>query len=174
MINNVEIVLDNNTLISYDTERGTEYLNFSVIQPFWNYADKDEIEGVRVYTLDDQETLILLLSIASGQGGVVIGWNTVQRCIEHISGASYVIAVDQFDNMIYMLGMVSNFTTHPHFFLNKIPYGIKDAWMEGTAIPNFSLDKTDEYSGEFEDADLFVNKDKIQVRLKDRLYCICL
>ena len=91
MISNIEIVLKEDIIISYETACGKESFSFSDIRSLWPHASADEIEGIRVYTQDIQNTIMILLSIASGQGGVVVCWNTEKRKVEHISAAAYTI-----------------------------------------------------------------------------------
>lgn len=76
------------------------------------------------------DTIMLLLSIASGRGGVVVCWNAEERCVKHISVAPYTVALSYYDNVIYMLNMVCDYVTPTHFTLGRIHFGTQGAWIE--------------------------------------------
>ena len=170
MVSNIKLVLADDTLLTYETENGRVTIPFSEINSYWSYANEEDVEGVRVYVHDDDKTLLILLTTASGQGGVVVGWDTDTRTIVHVSEASYVIALDYYDNYIYTLRLDMNFSTPAHFSLAKAPYGVKDAWSEPEYIPEFMLSEIDQFTGSFDDVDLFVNEKGINVRLQENTY----
>ena len=90
-------------------------------------ADPEEIQGIRVDTPMLPDTIMLLLSITSGRGGVVVCWNAEERCVKHISVAPYTVALSYYDNVIYMLNMVCDYVTPTHFTLGRIHFGTQGA-----------------------------------------------
>ncbi len=174
MVNSIDLVLEGNTLLTYKTENGKYDIKFSDIKKYWDYADPEEIEGCRAYLREDKKVILILLVVAQGQGGVVIAWNSDSNSLEHISEASYSVAVDMDANYIYMLQMVCNWNTRAHFEFARIEYGVMDARKEPDFYSNVTFDKVNEFTGDYDDIDLFVNGAGCTVRLKDKTYKVLL
>ncbi len=171
MINNAKWVLNDGVAISYETDDGEGKILFSDILPYWNHATEDEFETGKIYTDDDNNALWILWLVASGQGGVVIGWDVGVNKLIHISEASYAVALDTYEGDLYTLHVISNYTSKPQMGLFKTQIGTIDAQKETTKVESFSIDKADEYNGNPDDVDVIVDETGVKVAFGDEVFC---
>ncbi|SCY73076.1 hypothetical protein SAMN02910292_02697 [Lachnospiraceae bacterium XBB2008] len=136
MIDELTCVSEGDVFISYVKDSQEKTIPFSAIKPLWNYADASEGEYSEAFVDDDEKTIWGLFIIASMQGGIIIGWDTEQDKVIHISEAAYAEDFDIYDGYVYSVCYVSNFRTKPRYevFRTKV----------GTMDPNCKLEKVED------------------------------
>lgn len=169
MIDNLELILENDILAAYEKDGKADEIRLEDIRPYWDYANEDDIEGARLYVRD--ERIVALLSVASGQGGVVVIWDAESRRIVHVSEAAYAVAADLFDGYVYTLSAIQNFETTFTAKLSKSPVGTMDAFKE-SEVEDFEFDKIEDYDGNYDHIDLQVEADRVIIWIEDKSYTI--
>ena len=157
MIKNVNWVLEDDTLLTYETEAGEGKVQFSDIVPYWKYATAEEFEGGKAKVFDDK--LLIMLLVADRQGGIIVGWDAAEGKIEHVSGADYGLDMDMDGGSVYSLIHVESFGNAPKAFFEKAEYGKIDAPVEELQDVDMSI--FDDFDGGIDDVKLSVDKDKI-------------
>ena len=117
-----------------------EKLDKKVIDDVWGNDYVQEIEGYSVFPSGD--LLVLILSVASGQGGVIVLWDYEHNKVIHISEGAYVCSVAVIEDKVVSLRLVTNFTSPAHFGYTVCPVETMDAWKESEFVP-LSLDASD-------------------------------
>ena len=162
MIQNLNYKAEGNVLIGYDVNSIHKEIKFSDIEPFWNYANEEDFENGRAYVFG---TLIAFsILVASGQGGVIIIWDTEKECVVHISEAAYSEAVYLFMERVYYLCQVSNYNTPSHLRLYSIPLFTMDVDKSGERLYCQSPCKVYDTDHLYTNADLKVSDKGILVK----------
>ena len=108
-------------------------LDKKVIDEVWGNDYVQEIEGYSVFPSGD--LLVLILSVASGQGGVIVLWDYKRNKVIHISEGAFVCSVALIEDKVVSLRLVSSFTTPTHFGYTVCPIETMDAWKEFEFVP---------------------------------------
>lgn len=132
MIENVQIVGEGDVIIEAEIDGVASEIKFSDIAPFWEYANEEDYESGRAYVYEDYIAFTMLTH--SGQGGIIVVWDTNDESVVHISEAAYCQALSIFEDNIYYLCDVSNFVTPSHIQLYSVPLFTMDASESGERI----------------------------------------
>ena len=170
MIKSAEWVVENDIILTYETESGRENIHFSEIEPYWHHATEDAFEGGDY--LIDGNTIYVLLLVASSQGGVIFGWNAETKQVCHISEASYTTAFTVHDGYLYTLCAVMNFCVKLHGVLQRVPLGTKDAWADPETLRDISASELGDGFGCSSKISLTVDKNSVIIKLDDKDYNI--
>jgi len=101
-------------------------VSYSMLQKFFEYASFDEIENCGAYI--NGQYIIAWLSVASGQGGIVLVWDVEQKEIVHLSEGAYVQKALLFNDKLYVLREVGCWGIKNYLSLGCCPFGIMDVW----------------------------------------------
>lgn len=141
----LKVVNKNGILLKYDYKGVKNNLRHSIISKHWEYANEEELEEIKVYA--DKNLLIGLLTVASGQGGVIFVYDMEKKELIHISEGSYAVDVKQRDNNLFVLHYVSNWGSKSNFMVSKTELGIMDPWNEvDVVLKDLEIDE-DKWNG---------------------------
>ncbi|WP_303826287.1 hypothetical protein [Ruminococcus flavefaciens] len=169
MIENLDYKGSDGILIVADVNNVHKEIRFSDIEPLWEHANEDEFEGGRAYIVGSN--IVFTILVASGQGGVIIVWDTEKECVTHISEAAYCQALYVFENKVFYLCDISNFVIPSHLQMYVIPLGTMDAWKEGKRIYCQSPCQVYDRDNDYETIDVKVSADAgILVKVDDKIY----
>ena len=166
MVKNVNWVLEDDTLLTYETESGKGEILFSDIVPYWKDAAAEELEGATAKCYDD--ILLIMLLVADRQGGVIVGWNAAEGKVEHTSEADYAFAMDLDDGSVYSLIFVENMAAAPKAFIEKAVYGSINAETE--EVKDIDMSIFDDFDGDIDKIHLSVEDGKMTVVVGDKEY----
>ncbi|MCR4657016.1 MAG: hypothetical protein K5770_12430 [Lachnospiraceae bacterium] len=167
MLKEIKLVAKEDIFLEYEDEKGKGQVLFSAIKPYWDYSCEEDYEGGFAHIVDDKRVLAVL-SVASGQGGVVIVWNTETGTPEHISQADFCQAAAIYNGEVYTLAIVRQFGAEPSAVVEKCKYGTMDAFAECESVQSISMDCFDDYRGNTEELSLIVDESGIRLFLKDK------
>lgn len=167
MIKEINWVKSGDILVTYVAGSKKGSIPFSVIKPYWEYANKDDLEGGRIYVFDDK-TIVLILLAVSNQTGVIVAWDVESSEIIHVSNGDFTVAADVSEGYLYSLAYVHSFAEPGNFQLWKVPFGTKeqkDTCILLDKVNEFSFSHVDDYSGSFDDVDLTIDARNVEIRL---------
>lgn len=163
----LKVVNKNGILLKYDYKDVNNNLRHSVISKHWEYANEEELEEIKVYA--DKSLLVGLLTVASGQGGVIFVYDMEKKELIHISEGSYAVDVKLKDDNIFVLHYVSNWGSKSNFMVSKTELGIMDPWNEGDVLlKDIEIDE-DKWNGSVDSIDMEVNN-VIQINVGEEEY----
>ena len=139
MIDNLKILLEEDILATYEMNGKECKIPLEAIRKYWEYANEDDLEGVKIYA--DDNNIVALLTTASGQGGAVVIWDADSDEVIHASEAAYTVAVDIYDGKVYTLSFIQNFGTPLTAKMFIAPVGIMDAFKEADEDGNFEFEE---------------------------------
>ncbi len=161
MIENVTLTVKEDCFVSYIADDVESCIPFSALKEYWSYASSDDFEGGFAQTIDDVRILVVML-VASGQGGIAAVWNTKTRSLEHVSQADYCEAVTVYDGYVYTLSVSDSYES-PVAVIEKCKYGTKDIGMELETVAKLSAESFADYDGNKGELTLCVNEKGIIV-----------
>ena len=128
-------VIENDELVySFDWTRLNEY---------WDYATEEDVEGISAEFGDGE--LVLILTTAEGQGGIVAVIDTYNDEIIHVHDGSFAIKVLVTDEQVITLSHVMCFGVHPTYYADCIA---KDNMEMIEADSNIQLESDIEFNDE--------------------------
>ena len=114
------------TLGTYSVDGKEHSIPFAPIAKYWEYANEEDVEWAKMTLLDDGN-LLIALTTASGQGGVVAIWDTGKDHLIHVSEGAYAVAANVYDGAVYTLCFVEHWGVKAYFIVTKVPLGRMDA-----------------------------------------------
>lgn len=143
---NLTILPDNKTIYQYTKENKTRRITFYRIRKYWDYANAEQNEGITVSV--QNQYIICILIVASGQGGIVFVWDTEKNCIVHLSEASYAVKSIVAEGNVISLCHVAHYGTRPYFTLICSEFNTIDVWKEpkSLVVEGIEDDLDNEYS----------------------------
>lgn len=153
------------TLGNYTMDDKEYSIPFAPIAKYWEYANEEDVERAKM-TLLDNGNLLIALTTASGQGGVVAVWDTKKHQLIHISEAAFAVAASVYRGCVYTLCCISHWGAKDSFSVTKAPLGTMDAWKE------WDEEKItfDEYDGS--DVDFVVTDREYRIIMHEKEYSI--
>ena len=167
MIQHLNYKAEDGVLIEADVNDIHKEIRFSDIEPFWSCANEEVFENGRAYVFGNLIAFFIL--VASGQGGVIIIWDTEKECVVHISEAAFCEAVYLFKERVYYLCQVSNYNTPSHLRLYSIPMFTMDAGKTGERLYCQSPCEVFDRDHFYTNADLRVSDKGILVKIDDKV-----
>jgi len=170
-IEHLKFVADKDIFLEYIKENAQYFIPFSALLPYWSYATAGDFEGGSAKVIDD--CIVGFLLTASGQGGLVFVWDTLESKIIHASDGAYAIAATIYKNMVYCLCCITNYVTRAHFalFRSKIA---ADTMAESEPIDYECACNINDYNGDFASIKLEAEDGHLSVVLNSTVYPIVL
>lgn len=83
----MELVVNGNTLLTYEFNGESRELKFSDLSKHWEYANEGDFETGTVEESGDY--IIGTMTTASGQDGIVYVWDKPNNKLAHVSDGAY-------------------------------------------------------------------------------------
>lgn len=132
---------DSNDIIINLDDGQEQHLTLSKLAPYWSYTTPEDIE----YTWVDaqQKFVVGIITVASGQGGILFVWDTEEQRIVHISDGSYAVRALLHHKQIYTIRYVYCWGTPAHLTAEVVDFGSLDSQIEGNEL-KLNLELSDE------------------------------
>lgn len=163
MIENLKYVGENGVLMTFDFDGEQKQIHFSDLERFWGDATEDYFEGGQAWIQDN--LIVFTFLIASDQAGLVVIYDAEHDEIIHVSDGAYCIAAVIFDEYLYCLCAIHNYSVPYHWQM----YAVKT----GTIDPNCCGDRLYTqypcrlYDSRIDDVKLKINDTGIRIMVND-------
>ena len=121
MLTDVEVLLDDEAVLGYMLDGKYKTVSYAVFRQYWSEAEPDFVENAGVRWSSKGSTIIGYLTGASGQTGVIFGWNAVTETFFHISDGNFVVGIACTNKTMYSLACVSYYGHPATYCLNAAP-----------------------------------------------------
>lgn len=108
-------------------------LPMSLFTPYWLNANSAEVENIWV---DITQLYIMgIIRVASGQGGIIFVWDTVEERIVHLTEGAFAVRAAVHQGKVYTIRYVWHWGVAAYLMAEVVDFGGIDSRLEGTTIP---------------------------------------
>ena len=155
----MELVVNGNTLLTYEFNGEQRKIKFSDLSQYWEYANEDDFESGTVE--ENEDYIIGTMTTASGQVGIIYVWNKLENKLAHISDGAFAVSAALADNSVYLLCAISSWGKKESFMVTKAPFGTMNPAEEGK---NVAKDiEGIEWNGSLDDIKLSIDDSKVEI-----------
>lgn len=155
----MELVVNGNTLLTYEFNGEQREIKFSDLSKYWKYANEDNFESGTVEEFRDY--IVGTMTTASGQDGIVYVWNKLENKLAHISDGAFAVSAALADNSVYLLCVISSWGNKESFMVTKVPFGTMNPAEEDETVAK-DIEGL-EWNGSLDDIKLSVVDSKLEI-----------
>ena len=164
----IKITISDNPdrLVTAETPNGIVHLSLDKLIEYFPSLREYPYEHLNVKTEDDA-LVVGVITVASGQGGLIFVWDPVRDELIHASEGAFALTAIIKGDQVVSLHDVQYWGMPEHFELKYNIFGIKDTSIEPKAYPDPIPTFSSSYDGNPDNMDLLLTDGRLYMRLFD-------